>query len=330
MKRLSLALLCLCLAGCMRCGCSLFPPEVKWQQVNPLVRPAAVPSGLGIQLPDRFTEVDLIAIAGVRPGIIRANLDWAGLEPSTESYDLSRLDTVVEFCRASSATLILTLGKGNRIYDGIYPYATDKARDQYLATVGMVAWHFRYDPIIYEVWDDPVMPENWPPIGAMPADYMKLTVATVAVLRQLNPTVCIIGPVSADPAWNQELYSLGFLRLVDGVSLPAGADVSAERLAICEELGKATPIIITRGQASDPTAYLSNLSEGIPVTVYEKADSGLVRLTRELRSLFYLRASTTGADGTRVYFSDGRRTVAVNCNPGAGVPMYERLQGDTP
>ncbi len=283
---------------------AMLPISSATAQGHPLLQMKPVPDGVGVNI--HFYEGnanDLFMLEESGLGIIRMDISWAGAEKEAGKYDFSHYDRLVADMEARNIRVLFIIDYGNPLYDdGLAPH-TDDGRAAYARFCSALAAHFADKPILWELWNEPNI-SFWKPEPNV-ADYLAWCKAVVPPIREAAPNACIIGPgTSGFPMeFLEDCFKGGYLQLVDGISVhpyrgsqqgPETARRDYERLAAMitrcaaeQGIGKQFPILsgewgytttdISRELQGKflPRQWLSNLSYGIPVSIwYDWHDDG--------------------------------------------------------
>ena len=237
----------------------------------PLPSPVA-PNALGVNI--HFTgapakDLDMIRATGV--GFVRMDLKWGYVEIVKGQYDFRAFDELVEACASRNIRVLAILDHGTRFH------GEDAGEPSYVegfaAFSAAAASRYRGKGVIFEVYNEPNVPENW--WGGKPdaAAYMELVRKTRPAIRQADPTAVVIGPGVSCWYKNYDSYfaaclQRGLLDLVDAVSIHPYNAVSPEELPgvyaaartmMQKHGGKVLPIVSS--EAGYSTARMPNHSE---------------------------------------------------------------------
>ena len=203
---------------CLLAAARLQAQEFK----SPIPQKAGFPQSIGMMafsLPANPGELDQFLATGVK--IWRRDFRWSWFEKQQGRYDFSFIDEEMAAVQKSGVTLLLGLGGRNELYPGynggpeFFPAAT--APEQipgYAAFAAAAAEHFQGKPVMFELGGEMD--------GACtPDQYYQWAKATAEAMRKADPNVVIVGPGSHEWAydWNDKLFKLGFLKLVDIVAV---------------------------------------------------------------------------------------------------------------
>ena len=270
--------------------------------LHPALVMKPVPEGLGVNIhfyDGNPNDWKMLSEAGV--GIVRMDVSWAGAEKVPGQYDFSRYDTLVTRLGKNHMRLLFILDYGNPLYDTGLPPHSDSALVASARFCSALANRYKGKSIIWELWNEPNLQTFWRP-EPNAHQYVTWARAVTKAIRQTDPKACIIGPAVSriDLGFLQSVFKLGYLELVDGVSVhpyrspkrgPETAIPEYEMLRTLIEqfkpAGKTVPIISGEwGYSTINTPpdlqgkylvrqWLNNLSLGIPISIwYDWHDDG--------------------------------------------------------
>lgn len=164
----------------------------------------------------RLEEPAAIA-AGIEPGWVREELQWARVEPWQGSFDWSWYDTVFALHRQSGINIIGVINPAvgwatpepSDGLDGISFYPPDPAL--FAAFARAAALRYRGVVRAWEIWNEPENAIFWRP-APDPAAYARLLIAASAEIKTVDPEVKVLngGVVPYDP------------RFLDGIAAAGG------------------------------------------------------------------------------------------------------------
>ena len=171
-------------------------------------------------LPNLPGEVDQFLATGVK--VWRRDFRWVFFETEMGKYDFSAFDKDLERVAPAGVRMLFILWGTNPLYPGYgdgpeYRIPTDPQQyPGFAAFAAAAATHFRDKPVMFELGNEPDGSG-----GPSPEKYMAWVDATVQAMRQADPNVVIVGPGAHEWArpWIEQLFQLGFLNLVDAVSV---------------------------------------------------------------------------------------------------------------
>lgn len=261
-------------------------------QAPPRLPPAIVPEGLGVNVHLDGGKTDWflrMRDAGFRWA--RVDVDWAGIERSSGTYDFAKLDSIVAASGSVGIRLLLIVDYGNPIYGEGPPLSGEAAAgfDRFVAALGR---RYARRGILWEVWNEPNAAKFWKP-APDPRAYALLAQRTAALLRKESSTEMVAGLATQTFDWGFLTQALEnrAARSFDAVSVhpyrPGGPEtVQADyrRLAALirwTNPGHAVPIVCSEWGysgvegVSDQNsqaqallrAYLTNLASGVSLTI---------------------------------------------------------------
>jgi hypothetical protein len=118
---------------------------------------------------------------------IRMDLPWAGVESSTGVYNFTPFDEVVASLQARGMSALFIIDQGNPLYTGDWqiPATTPSAIQAFGTFAEASARHYAGRPVRWEVWNEPNIPQFWPP-AANANQYAALLQEAIAHLHQGN------------------------------------------------------------------------------------------------------------------------------------------------
>jgi len=272
-----------------------FIPHPDWDRAHPLLRPGTFDRNVGVQLHvHEITERDFQLLRQLEPGVIRCDFPPDVFSTELGAPDLSIPIQILQFAETIHARVIFTWGYSTR-QSGPF-HSSDRAWLDYLDYVKRVIGHFHFlgYPVIWEFWNEPNHEAFW---GADPNTYMQYAIGLMKVIRSEAAESCIVGPAAAgmDWKWTQKLFDLGFLKLVDGVSVHPYRSDPPETLAadynrlqkmiydatggnwkpiVCGELGWGAVKDESERAEWMKRTFLVNEEAGVPLTVYYQWRNG--------------------------------------------------------
>lgn len=143
-----------------------------------------------------------LAQAGVKWA--RCQTGWARTETRKGEYDFAWLDSVVDRLLAIGIQPWFNLGYGNKLYTpqapddsavGWVPLNSSEAEAAWVRYVGEIARRYGSRVKIWELWNEPTIPNFWQPEKPSADGYMKLVNVTAPVLRKQIPDATLVGGV---------------------------------------------------------------------------------------------------------------------------------------
>jgi hypothetical protein len=275
--------------------------------VHTVLTETVIPHGLGVNI--HFTdpqpgEMERFAEGGF--GLVRMDFAWGGIERVKGQYDFSAYDRLVKHLNQVGAYPYFILDYANRHYDGgVAPY-TDDGRAAFARFASAAAAHYRGQPILWEIWNEPNLDGFWKPHADASA-YAQLALATARAIKKTDPKAVVLAPGTSEFPWEflETSFRAGLLEHIDAVSVhpyrgsaPETAAVEYARLrgliARFAPEGKAMlPIVsgewgystaVPNGHLMIPEAqqarylareYLANVAAGVNVSIfYDWKDDG--------------------------------------------------------
>jgi len=244
-----------------------------------------------------------LGAAGVR--LLRNDIEWAAVEQTAGVYDFTTtgFDALADAAAQNGMRMLFILDYGNTLYGPARAVVDDAGRAAFARFAAAAASRYAGRHFVWEIWNEPNLPEYWSAIGAGPdpAQYALLVEAVVPAIRAADPTATIlIGavfdglpdfvPILGGIPGNDFLASLfatGVLDRVDGVSAhfyrseppeTVAADVGVIR-DLMAAAGRTVPLWSGEWGYStyDPTARPTGINYLLPVTLDGQA-SYVVRM----------------------------------------------------
>ncbi len=180
-----------------------------------------LPAPLGVNI--HFTrgapdEVDLLAATGFR--LVRMDFTWGAVERRVGVYDFSAYDRLVADMDARGVRILFILDYGHPVHTKGNGPATDAERAAFVAFARAGARHFKGRRILWEVWNEPNIPQFWKPAPDVEA-YAKLAVATARAIREEDPEALVLAPATStiDLRFLEGCFRRGLLDAVDVVTV---------------------------------------------------------------------------------------------------------------
>lgn len=187
---------------------------------DPLPAPE-IPAPLGVNI--HFTrgapgEVDLLAATGFR--IVRMDFTWGGVERQVGTYDFSAYDRLVADMDARGVRILFILDYGHPVHTKGNGPATDAERAAFVAFARAGARHFKGRKILWEVWNEPNIPQFWKPAPDVEA-YAKLAVAVARAVKEEDPEALVLAPATStiDLRFLEGCFRRGLLESIDVVTI---------------------------------------------------------------------------------------------------------------
>lgn len=192
-----------------------------------------LPEGVGVNIHFRGghgAELDQIAAAGIR--VVRMDFTWARIEHKKEVYGFSDYDRLTAELTERGIRPYYILDYSNLIYEQRSTTQRD-GRDytavnapQHPASIAAfarfaaaAAEHYKGQPIIWEVWNEPNI-FFWHPEPSA-RQWIALTAATCRAMRLADPDCTIVGPATSEFPWPylEEVCKSGLLDELDALSV---------------------------------------------------------------------------------------------------------------
>jgi hypothetical protein len=281
-----------------------------------------IPEGVGVNIHfvrGHERDLDLIAAAGIK--FVRMDFDWQQIEKSPGLYDWSAYDELMLHLKQRGMRPIYILDYTHSAYEpkvqsrfALEPHTPEMhtASPRHPESIAAFArWaaasakHFRKDPVIWEIYNEP-NGDFWKP-KPNADEYAALALATAKAVREANRSATIVGPALSGFEWPfmETFLKSGVLQYIDAVSVhpyrdhkrppeTAGADYTRQRGMIEQYAPKSRrgkiPILSgewgyssnTKGVSVDTQGefavrqQLSNLLNGVPLSIwYDWQNDGL-------------------------------------------------------
>jgi hypothetical protein len=155
----------------------------------------------------------------------RAQTGWARTERRKGEYDFAWLDAVVDSLGRIGVQPWFNFGYGNRLYTpeatteyavGFVPLYTTEARAAWVNYTRAIAERFARRVQVWEIWNEPNIPNFWQPTKPNPEDYVELVKITAPEIRKRVPGAVIVGGglASIPAAAKRERRPLGEWRML--------------------------------------------------------------------------------------------------------------------
>lgn len=213
----SLVFLVLLLTGLLAAGGATGAPVAAPLDAAPL--PA--PLGVNIHFADaRGHEQDLELLARLGVRWVRMDLSWGSVEREKGVYSLDGYVRLTEALAAKGIRPLYILDYGNPLYEGGLPPKTPEGIAAFARFAGAAAERLKGRGVLYELWNEPNIPNFWKP-APDPAAYVALMRPAAAAVRAADPRAVLVGPASStiDLSFLEAIFKGGYLDLVDGVSV---------------------------------------------------------------------------------------------------------------
>lgn len=254
-----------------------------------------VPSGWGINVGLRGApEADFDKLVSLGAKWVRFDLVWSRIEKFAGVYDFEEYDQIMASLKKRGIRAILILDYGNKVHDVDSP-RTREGRAAFARYATEAVKRYRGQGVLWEIWNEPNLKHFW---RSEPSadEYVALVRVTADAIRTVSSQEWIIGPSISRFDWRylERCFEEGMLQFLDAVSIHPYRDTRppesslgewarlremVDRFAppgkqlplICSEWGYATwgKGIKEEKQAEYIVrAYLSNLSAGVPITIW--------------------------------------------------------------
>jgi MYXO-CTERM domain-containing protein len=169
--------------------------------------------GVNIHFTSDDRALDLVKAAGF--SWIRMDLGWAGVERVKGTYDFSAFDTLVASAEARSMHTLLILDYGNPLYTAaaMTPPTSPDAVAGFGAYAEAAAKHFAGRDVMFEVWNEPDIPQFWAP-AADTAQYEAVLREAIAHVHAGNAAARVITGGLSNP--RAETYAMLEAIFADG------------------------------------------------------------------------------------------------------------------
>lgn len=275
---------------------------------HPSLPPPGTVEGLGVNI--HFTdpqpgELEMIRRTGFR--WVRMDLTWAATERRPGAYDFAAYDRLATGLGAAGLKALFILCYSNPLYspDGRScpsdPQAATEFRAAYARWAAAAARHFAGRGYLWEIWNEPNIPNFWKPAPDVAA-YSAMALEACRAIRAAAPGEAIIGPATSgiDLPFLKSCFERGLLEWWDGVSVhpyrqsapeTAHTEYESLRRLIAGHAPRGREIPILAAEWGYSTAWkgfsdakqaefavrqmLGNLAEGVPLTIwYDWRDDG--------------------------------------------------------
>jgi polysaccharide biosynthesis protein PslG len=182
---------------------------------------SAVPMGLGVNIhfvEPQARDIDMIATAGFK--FIRMDFDWDRIENKKGEYDFTGYEHLVDALAARGICPLFILDYGNHLYDSEMKRVGEKDRQAFARFATAAAARFKGRSIIWELWNEPNVPDFWKPKPDA-NEYMALAKVTLPAVRKADPDATIIAPATStiDLKFLESCFKQGLLEMIDAVSV---------------------------------------------------------------------------------------------------------------
>lgn len=190
---------------------------------GPLPEPG-FPQCLGVQLkPESFTVETLDQAHAMGFRIVRRGFYWNAVEKEKGTYTFEAYDAQMAHAKELGLTVIGCLFGGNKLYEdhGRGGVLTEEGRQGFAAFAAAAAAHYKGQPILWEVWNEPNVRTFWRKDGThntveFAEEYTALVKAVVPAMLQADPEAFVLaGSVSNywEPSyqWTEFCFQKGIL-----------------------------------------------------------------------------------------------------------------------
>ncbi|HEX2950745.1 MAG TPA: cellulase family glycosylhydrolase [Armatimonadota bacterium] len=265
--------------------------------------PLVVPEGWGVNIHFRgepARDLDMIRDGGFK--FIRMDFHWNVVESKKGVYDFSTYDQLTVGLAKRNIRPLYILDYGNGLYGEPSGIHTEEVRQAFAKFAAAAAAHYKGQPIIWELWNEPNGGGFWKPKPDA-NEYMLLAKVTLPAMRKADPQAFIVAPAMAgmDFSYLETCFRQGLLDLIDGVTVhpyrrSAPETVANEYARLRKMMAQYSPtreLPILSGEWGYSTIwwekdgdalqgqyiarqYMTNLSLGIPVSIwYDWHDDGI-------------------------------------------------------
>jgi len=260
-----------------------------------------VPAGLGVNI--HFTgeparDLEMIQAAGFR--FIRMDFIWEAIEREKGVYQFEAYDQLTAGLEKRGIRALYILDYSNPLYESDRSVRTAEGRQAFARFAAAAAARYRGRGILWELWNEPNI-GFWVPQPSVD-DYMALAKAVFPAIREADPEALRVAPATSGIPLDflEACFRRGLLDLVDAVSVHPYRQSAPEsvvpdyqrlRALIARYRPDRPDLPILSGEwgyscvwegFNDerqgqylPRQFLTNLSEGIPVSIwYDWHDDG--------------------------------------------------------
>jgi hypothetical protein len=279
----------------------------------PSARPTRTPAPIGVAGPGfgmtmhfmwydlarTIRELDQIQAAGLT--VARFDLSWRGVEPRRKgSYDvptLTKLDSVLRELDARGISPIITVIEtpawARPAGSDIFTPPTN--RQDYADIMGVLAARYASRPnMVWEVWNEPNLPEFWQ-TGPNPAEYADLLKRASVAIRAADPDATVLGGsiVFNDLKFLRGIYQNGARGSFDGLSLHPYApgrspDDHSDPSAMFPAVQDMKAVMVANGEP-DKTIWITEMGWGLDLVTDDSRAAYLRRAVELVRSWPYVR-----------------------------------------
>ena len=245
-------------------------------------------------------ELNRIQAAGFKT--VRFDLGWRWVEPQHKgAYDqavLRQLDWTLRELDARGIAPIITVIEtpawarpaGSDIF------TPPTSRQDYADTMGVLAARYAGRPnTVWEVWNEPNLPEFWQ-TGPNPAEYADLLKRASVAIKAADPDATVLGGsiVFNDLKFLRGMYQNGARGSFDGLSLHPYApgrspDDHSDPSAMFPAVQDMKSVMVANGE-SDKTIWITEMGWGLDLVTDDSRAAYLRRAVELVRSWPYVRA----------------------------------------
>ncbi|MGH2346549.1 MAG: hypothetical protein ACRDG4_15090, partial [Chloroflexota bacterium] len=155
-------------------------------------------AGMGIHaaLSSRVLPREMGRLAGQVAGCgvrwVREDFNWQQISPLGSRVSVRRLDRAID---AAVSAGLQVLGLPTAWPSWTHPYTT-RGVSEFTSYLRTIARRYRGRVAAWEIWNEPNLPISW---RGSPEQYVELLAASYATLKEVDPTMLVVGPCAAGP-----------------------------------------------------------------------------------------------------------------------------------
>jgi hypothetical protein len=293
-----------------------------------------VPQSFGVQMKGTDLSAEKIdatldAVKALGLKYVRRGFYWEAHEKEVGTYDFTESDRFVKACKDRGLSIVGGIVFSHKKYGPAYE---EKGRSGYARFAAALAEHFKGEPILWELWNEPNVSTFWTKHGAghnseqYADEYLALVKATVPGMKQADPSCFVMGGSvsglwSASYQWQEFCFRKGMLSTgIDAWSVHPYSTKNPEDYV--EAYDKVREMMTEYGGKTLP---ILNTERGYPIQTKEGFSGGDPKLLEQYQAWHlvrqYLVDQLCGIKLTSWYEWSGNESFGLMKN-GAPMPAY--------
>jgi hypothetical protein len=258
----------------------------------------SVPQSFSVQLKGADVageklDATLDAVKQLGLKYVRKGFYWESIEKQVGTYDFSESDKFVKACKERGLSIVGTIVFSHKQYGPVYE---DKGRAGYAKYAAALAEHYKGEPILWELWNEPNVVTFWTRHGKghnseqFADEYVALVKAAAPEMKKADPACFVMGGSvsglwSASYKWQEFCFKKGILTSgIDAWSVHPYSTKNPEDYV--EAYEKVRKMMTDNGGKTLP---ILNTERGYPISAREGFSGGDPKLLEDYQAWHLVR-----------------------------------------